>query len=225
MTGAGLSKVLRYDCEQVKAHIENIIQGRNERNTFRGLDNLKQAADTKVLREGQIIFGTVSLGHHMGEDDTTTGWIYNLLSPLLLTIGTGQKRSLPYLHSSVYAGVFDGKHYVIENGGFTDGETHTGKISARTIDEAFEKESNFFVVSPPKDSSDKSTRYLVLQRALACLGVDYVYDMRAVSSTSLTPLFHHTAAPHTPCTLLLQRPELFRLQTGPMEMEHQHGRT
>jgi hypothetical protein len=122
--------------------------------------------DTKVLREGQIIFGTVSLAHHRGEDGSI-GWIYNLLSPLLRTIGTGQKRSFPYLHSSVYAGVFDGKHYVIENGGFTDEETHTGKISARTIDEAFEKESNFFSVSPPKDSSDKSTRYLVLQRALA----------------------------------------------------------
>ena len=45
-------------------------------------------------------------------------------------------------------------------------------------------------MSPPKDSSGKSTRYLVLQRALACLGVEYVYSMKAVScETFATALF------------------------------------
>ena len=118
------------------------------------------------------------------------GWIYNLLAPFFLTLNTGQMRSFAYFHVSVYAGEYDGEHYVIENGGFYDEKTRLGKISAVTIDDAFEKESNFFVVSPPKDSSKKSTRYLVLQRALACLGVPYVYSMRAVNcETFVTALF------------------------------------
>ena len=70
VTRVGSSKVIRYDLDKVQDHIKNIIKGSNEKNTFIGLEKLKKAADEKVLREGQIIFGTVSLSHHEDVDDT-----------------------------------------------------------------------------------------------------------------------------------------------------------
>ena len=70
VTRAGSSKVIRYDFEKVQEHIKNIIKGSNEKNTFIGLEKLKEAANEKVLREGQIIFGTVSLSHHEDVDIT-----------------------------------------------------------------------------------------------------------------------------------------------------------
>lgn len=69
--------------------------------------------------------------------------------------------------------------YVVENGGH-DG-TGNGKIQMLPIGEAFETDAHFVVVSPPKDSSERSTRYMLLQRALASLGVQYEYHMRSVS--------------------------------------------
>ena len=45
-------------------------------------------------------------------------------------------------------------------------------------------------MSPPKDRKNKSTRYLVLQRALASIGLEYTYHIRAVScETFVTALF------------------------------------
>ena len=56
-----------------------------------------------------------------------------------------------------------------------------GMISANPMEKAFEDDAKFFVLSPPKDSEGRSTRYLVLQRALASLGLYYRYHLRAVS--------------------------------------------
>ena len=115
------------------------------------------------------------------------GWFTNLISSNLIEKKTGQKRDFVYLHAAVYAGKSrkskDQKgleYFVIENGGYNDPVTRKGFIAARKIDEAFEEKSNFFVMSPPKDGNNKSTRYLVLQKALACLGLCYTYDMQAV---------------------------------------------
>ena len=92
---------------------------------------------------------------------------------------TGQARRFAYLHAAVYAGEHNGDHYVIENGGhFGEG---IGMINAKTFEGAFEADAQFFVLSPPKDSNGKSTRYMVLQRALASCGLYYKYHMRAVS--------------------------------------------
>ena len=101
---------------------------------------------------------------------------------------TGQVRSFAYLHTSVYAGKHGGVDYVIENGG---GDSYgIGTIDLSTLDDAFEQDACFFVVSPPKDPQGKSTRYLVLEKALASLGLKYIYNMRAVScETFATALF------------------------------------
>ena len=64
-----------------------------------------------------------------------------------------------------------GHHYVIENGGHLG--HGIGMISATPVEKAFERDAEFFVLSPPKDSDGRSTRYLVLQRALASLGMYY----------------------------------------------------
>ena len=94
---------------------------------------------------------------------------------------TGQARRFAYLHAAVYAGEHNGNHYVIENGGSLRGSKGIGMIDAETFEDAFETDTEFFVLSPPKDSNGKSTRYMVLQRALASCGLYYEYHMRAVS--------------------------------------------
>ena len=74
-----------------------------------------------------------------------------------------------------------GVFYVVENGGFSDPDTGIGHIEPVPLNEAFECDAHFFVVSPPKDEAGKSTRYITMQRALASIGVEYKYHMRAVS--------------------------------------------
>ena len=70
------------------------------------------------LRRGQLIFGTVSVAHHQRVDnDPIRGPLYNLVAPILNWSKTGQFRQYPYLHVAVYAGQYEGVHYVIENGG------------------------------------------------------------------------------------------------------------
>ena len=54
-------------------------------------------------------------------------------------------------------------------------------IECCPLKEAFEKDARFFVLNPPLDENNKSTRYLVLQRALASIGVCFKYHMAAVS--------------------------------------------
>ena len=179
--------VLRYEEVSVKDHIKKLMKN-SGKNSFQGVEALRKAADSGLLRQGQIIFGTVSVAHHEGEEGTLRGWLYNTLSPLLMKIRTGQVRSFAYLHASVYAGKHEGVDYIIENGGH-DG-TGRGTITISSLDAAFESDASFFIVSPPKDSQGQSTRYLVLQRALACLGLKYIYNMRAVScETFATALF------------------------------------
>ena len=54
-------------------------------------------------------------------------------------------------------------------------------ITAKPMEKAFEENARFFIMSPPKDSEGNSTRHLLLQRALACLGTFYHYHMRSVN--------------------------------------------
>ena len=54
-------------------------------------------------------------------------------------------------------------------------------VKCCTLKKAFEKDARFFVLNPPKDENNKSTRYLVLQRALASIGVCFKYHLAAVS--------------------------------------------
>ena len=51
-----------------------------------------------------------------------------------------------------------------------------GYVRPEPLEKAFGSDAKFFVLNPPND-----TRYLVLQRALASIGVCYEYHMRAVS--------------------------------------------
>jgi hypothetical protein len=177
----GKSQVLRYYNEDgIKQHIKKWMEGPKENNSFNGIKSLETAADDRLLRPGQLIFGTVSIKHHE-EADGFRGWIYDSFSSLIALITTNQMRPFAYRHVAIYAGKVGGVHYTIENGGYDDSETGIGSIAARPIDKAFEEDAKFFVVSPPKDKRGRSTRYIVLQRALASIGVTYEYHMRAIS--------------------------------------------
>ena len=108
----------------------------------------------------------------------------DLFAPVLTLIDSGQARQYAYLHAAVYAGKHADVDYVIENGGgFMESSegTNLGMVQACTFGDAFERDAKFFVLSPPKDSKGRSTRYMVLQRALASCGLFYDYHMRAVS--------------------------------------------
>ena len=181
---AGNAKVFRYDNpETVKKHIKKLVRNGGSAKVIRGIKMLKIAAgetnETQPqLRKGQIIFGTVSAAHAMGAKNPIWTFFLNLLGTLLVT---GEARKYAYLHVAVYAGKFNGQHYVIENGGGDPDFYPLGMISAVPMDQAFEDDASFFIISPPKDSDGKSTRHLVLQRALACLGTFFRYDMQSVS--------------------------------------------
>ena len=179
--------VLRFNPEAVQQHIKDVMRRNSEKVTFNGVEALIKAAEEgtpPLLRQGQLIFGTVSIAHHAGEEDKTgektfKGWLYNTFADIIMLLKTKQKRNFTYLHAAVYAGKYAGRHYVIENGGHDGGGT--GTISVLPIEDAFELDASFFIVSPPKDSKNQSTRYLVLQRALASIGLKYSYHMSAVS--------------------------------------------
>ena len=66
VTLAEASEVIRYNHSDVQNHIKKLINGDKKKTTFHGIKELKKAADKNLLRQGQIIFGTVSLAHHMG---------------------------------------------------------------------------------------------------------------------------------------------------------------
>ena len=115
------------DPEAVKRHIQKVVRPIDgTKRVFEGVAALIQAAETGLLRRGQIIFGTVSAAHCEGLDDTQTGSVLNYITPVLTGALTGQARSYLFFHVAVYAGqvkvkdtlgqVRD-KHYVIENGG------------------------------------------------------------------------------------------------------------
>ena len=135
---------------------------------IKGVEELEKVTqgNNPQLRRGQILFGTVSLAHHRGvPEESLMGKLTNSVASILLGVKTGEFRKYPYLHAAVYAGKHAGRHYVIENGGAYS--TGIGMVSALPIEEAFEADAKFLIISPPKDSNGRSTRYLVLQRALA----------------------------------------------------------
>ena len=110
------------DPKAVERHIQKVVRPIDgTKRVFEGVAALIQAAETGLLRRGQIIFGTVSAAHCEGLDDTQTGSVLNYITPVLTGALTGQARSYLFFHVAVYAGSCNGpngtQHYVIENGG------------------------------------------------------------------------------------------------------------
>ena len=138
-TDGEIGKVIRYnDPEVLKKHITEVMKIGREKTTFKGVEELKNAADEghqfpPRLRQGQLIFGTVSFAEHMGMADTWSGVFCDyLIGPIRMVFETGEPRKYLYLHVAVYAGFHKplhcdhcegtenqcaGHHYVIENGG------------------------------------------------------------------------------------------------------------
>ena len=56
-----------------------------------------------------------------------------------------------------------------------------GYVECLPLQNAFGPDARFFILDPPKDANGNSTRYLVLQRALASVGICFQYHLRAVS--------------------------------------------
>ena len=72
--------------------------------------------------------------------------------------------------------------YVIEIGGAAYQNIDIGMVSAIPLEEAFMKEAEFIAFTiPNNENMDSRGQNLTLQRALACLGLYYHYDMSAVS--------------------------------------------
>ena len=178
----GKSQILEFDRNALRKHIRNWMDGPEKKNSFSGVAELEQAVDDCFLRPGQIIFGTVSIKHHQGEEGTPMGFIYDIFTPIITLLMMKQKRYFAYLHAAIYVGRYKGVEYVVENAGMDQRlEPGNGRIRVSPIEQAFEKTAHFFVVSPEKDKSNRSRRYIVAQRALACVGLQYMYGMRSVS--------------------------------------------
>ena len=78
------------------------------------------------------------------------GWLSDNVAPVFATLGVGETRKYHSLHAGIYAGKHKGSHYVIETGGNLG--CGVGMVSARKLEDVFEEDANFFVLSPPKDS-------------------------------------------------------------------------
>ena len=210
VVGAGNSAVFRYDDpEDVKNHINRLLDSDGSANVICGMEELKKAADETdetqpQLRQGQIIFGTAPLSRPLGVENTAgLGFLADWFGPSLIKLVTGQNRDFVYLHVAVYAGKYEEKDFVIHNGGKSSFSDNLGMISAEPLEKAFHKDARFFILSPPvvfEGNSPQSTRYLVLQRALASLGTYFDYDLRAVSCETFA------------MTLLKMRPVLVPIQ-------------
>ena len=211
-------KVFRHSLQVLKGKIQSVMRLKRDKVVFDGVEELIRAAEQPVpgkgkalLRQGQIIFATVSVDHHKGTEGTLLGCVGNLFAPIETFITQGNMRRYAYLHAAVYAGSHRDRHYVIENAGRISANG-VGMIQARPFEDAFEEDAQFFVLSPPKDSKDKSRRYLVLQRALASLGLHYKYHMRAVSCEAFS------------LALLNMNPDYESIQAdviGPSKGQHQ----
>ena len=103
--------------------------------------------------------------------DPFRGWLTDILAPVVTTLGTGETRKYDALYAAIYAGKNSGGHYVIGTGGHMD--SGIGMVAVQRLEDAFERDANFFILSPPKDSKERSTRQIVLQRALASLGLHF----------------------------------------------------
>ena len=104
-------------------------------------------------------------------NDPFRGWLTDILAPVVTTFGSGETRKYDSLYAAIYAGKHKDDHYVIGTGGHMDGDI--GMVAVQRLEDAFERDASFFILSPPKDSKEKSTRQMVLQRALASLGLHF----------------------------------------------------
>lgn len=176
--------VIRFSQSSLKHHIEQWIKKRT--NFIHGVDELKNAAAEGLLHQGQIIFQEVLLSESEDKNGCL-GNFFDAFAPILTLFTIGQMRNCAYFHVAIYCGKFKDQHYVVENGGEDDetkmsSNSYNGSIKLETFESAFvNTNARFFIVSPPKDNNDKSTRYLVLQKALASIGVKFVYHIKAVS--------------------------------------------
>ena len=126
------------DPNVLEEHILAVTSGTSfQEHVFHGTEALKKAAEGNKphLRRGQLIFGTVSVAHHQEiDDDPILGPLANMFAPVLTGIKTGQARQYAYLHVAVYAGQYEGVHYVIENGGNSDyGKGYIGNVQLFSI--------------------------------------------------------------------------------------------
>ena len=86
-TDGECENVMRYeDPEVLKEHMKKVVNIGRDKTTFKGVEDLMMAAEELQqfpprLRQGQIIFGSVSIAHHKGLDDTPKGMFYNMISP------------------------------------------------------------------------------------------------------------------------------------------------
>ena len=183
--------ILPFDEDKIIRHMRNRIAGLGKEIIVKGVDGLKTAAKNGQLLPGYLIFEEVPLsgvwlrGKPM-QMYGPLGWLYDTLCPLLCQYYCGQSRSFIYFHAFIYAGEYGGEHYVIENGGEESPDLHQGQelrtsvtvcpLELASIKKHFTKK-NFFIVEPPKDEFGLTTRHMVLQRALATIGMKYQYHL------------------------------------------------
>ena len=178
----GQSSVLRYDDQTIKEHIKMYMH-EQVTTKIEGINDLKAKANDGSLRQGMLIFEELSLSEALdvtGIKAKVCGFFPRMIKEATLH----QIREFSYFNCAVFVGSYDGIYFVVENGVGKTKDDRFGTINVLPIEDAFSKDSTFFLVSPQRDEFGESRRYIVLQRALASVGVGYRYSMRAVSSES-----------------------------------------
>ena len=147
--------------------------------TYKNYEELLNGINNGTIRPGQFIYGAMKLSEVDGHDfPKVISAAENYLSRAILRNQTGEAREVPCFHVAVYVGKYADTAFVVENpGSYYDDKT--GLITLQPLRSAFHNhEGPMFVVSPMRDDKGKSTRYHVIQRALACVGLKYKYHIR-----------------------------------------------
>jgi hypothetical protein len=190
----GESEIIRFETEIFREHIEKWL-GKEVNTYFKGIEEIEVAIDNGQIREGQLIFEEVKIsrmtfrGSGINCIPGPEGPLCDILASAFSKFYVNQSRDFAFFHVAVYVGCYDGTHYVIENGGQEDPRLHQGKEGHGTITvcplaNAFSSKSSFFVVSPRRDENDFTKRYMVMQRSLVAVGVEYNYHIKAVTCES-----------------------------------------
>ena len=184
-------KRISFDKDQIIDHMKNRIAGMGQEALVEGIDELKAAARSGQLLPGYLVFEEVPLSGVFLRGKPIRmygpeGWFYDLVSRHMTQKQCDQARSFIYFHAFIYAGSYRDEHYAIEMGGEEHPSLHQGKKLQGTVTlcplelacckKLFGKE-RFFIVEAPKDEFGFTTRHMILQRALASIGVRYRYHL------------------------------------------------
>ena len=145
---------------------------------YNDLSQLLEATRIEKLLAGDLILEMVDLPlHRLSAKNQFHDWVSQSFFSFLSKEHTSKEAHF-YIHVAVYVGSYGGKDYVVDAGGRDSFIPMLfGRIGLRTLQNAFNPKSRFFIVPPFNDNPS-----IVLQRGLGAIGTKYLYHNPVLTS-------------------------------------------